>query len=121
MLTEEQKKNILKEYLDTIKNVTDEEYIRRVWIRCEGPEYDAYDETRCFFFDDYDYVINEYKDFKITEYQLATLKKFLHALDNLPYIDPFEEETLKSSEWQNVMILAKEVLKAFDYKKNPSV
>ena len=57
------RKQILVSCLETIKDISDKEYQKRVWIRGEGPEVDDFDEAVCDFFGDGDPIIENYKDF----------------------------------------------------------
>ena len=70
------KKQILTSVLETIEGISNKEYQKRVWIRGEGPEVDDFDETCCNFFGDGDPLLENYKDFEITESQYQLLKKF---------------------------------------------
>ena len=120
LITDENRKNILNEYLRRVYHVSDKECQRRVWIRGEGPECDDFDETCCHFFDDGDPVLENYKDFWITDGQYQVLKKFRDkfrifsddAYCPLKFID--------TPEWDEITEMAKEVLKAFDWQDTDS-
>ena len=51
MLTEEDKKYILNEFLINISHISNKEYQRRIWIKGEGPECGDFDEAICPFSD----------------------------------------------------------------------
>lgn len=54
---------------ETIEGISDKEYQKRGWIRGEGLEVDDFDETTCNFFQDGNGVIQNYKDFGLTDKQ----------------------------------------------------
>ena len=118
--TEEDKKYILNKHLRNISGIGDKEYQKKVWIRGEGPEVDDFDETVCYFFDNGDHILENYQDYKITESQYNILKNFRDEFesfndgDHRPYLP---EEFIDTPEWEKIMNMAKEVLKAFDYQK----
>ena len=118
--TEEDKKYILNQHLRNISGIGDKEYQKKVWIRGEGPEVDDFDETVCYFFDNGDHILENYQDYKITESQYNILKNFRDEFesfndgDHRPYLP---EEFIDTPEWEKIMNMAKEVLKAFDYQK----
>jgi hypothetical protein len=120
--TEERKKRILYNYLTSIFIISDKEYQKRVWIRGEGAEVDEYDETVCHFFDDGDPILEAYKDYHITEEQYILLKKFRDEFEVFDDSDVAEDSLpelfIDTPEWETVMNSAKEVLKAFNYKKS---
>ena len=70
------KKQILFTFLGNIRDISDKNYQKRVWIRGEGPECDSFDETCCQFFPIEEDILENYKQFNITEMQRDILKKF---------------------------------------------
>jgi hypothetical protein len=117
MLTNKANKQILMSVLETINNISDKKYQKRVWIQGEGPEVDDFDETCCNFFGDGDPLLENYKEFGLTESQYLLLKKFrdkFRAFSDKCY---HPSEFIDTPEWQKITEMAKEVLKAFDYKK----
>jgi hypothetical protein len=108
---------ILNSVLETIKGISDKEYQKRVWIRGEGPEVDDFDETTCNFLQDGNGVIQNYIDFGLTEAQYQLLKKFRKEFKLFSDENDFPEEFIDTPEWARIINLAKDVLKAFDYKK----
>ena len=118
-LTEQDKKYILNEFLRLISHITDKEYQKRVWILGQGPEVDDFDETVCHFFDDGDPILKNYKDYGITNVQYHLLTNFRAAFEafvnsSKPYLP---EDFINTVEWGGIIILAKDVLKEFNYKK----
>ena len=115
------RKQILTSVLETIEGISDKEYQKRVWIRGEGSEVDDFDETTCNFFQDGNGVIQNYKDFGLSDKQHQILAKFRDEFDafcNGPALKHYlPENFIDTPEWERIMNLAKEVLKAFDYPK----
>lgn len=113
------RKQILESCLDIIEGISNKEYQKRVWIRGEGPEVDDFDETVCNFFQDGNGIIEDYKDFGLTEKQYHILVKFREAFEafcdgpGLTYYLP--ELFIDTPEWYKIVEMAKEVLKAFNY------
>jgi hypothetical protein len=120
MLTNENKKYILNEHLRNIYHISDKEYQRRIWIRGEGPECDDFDETCCHFFDDGDPILENYKDFGITESQYQILKNFRKQFRTFSDENNWPHKFIETPEWATIMNLAKDVLKAFNYSKTRS-
>lgn len=116
------RKQILASCLEIIAGISDKEYQKRVWIRGEGLEVDDFDETVCNFFQDGNGIIQNYKDFGITDKQYYLLVKFRDEFDAfrrgpaLKYYLP--QEFIDTPEWGKVTEMAKEVLKAFNYRKS---
>ena len=116
MLTDENKRNIIKQHLRNIHHISDKEYQRRVWIRAEGPECDDFDEAVNYFFDDGDPILKNYKDFWITDSQYQILKKFRDKFEVFADDNHWPPFFIDTSEWHQITEMAKEVLQAFDYK-----
>jgi len=117
MLTEEDKKNILNLVLSVISDITDKKYQERIWIRREGPEIDDFIEACCVFFSDCDPMLEKYRDFRITDSQYKILKNFRDRFKTFSNKYDFAEEFIDTPEWDEIREMAKEVLKAFNYKK----
>jgi len=117
MLTPKAKKQILECLLETVEGISDKNYQKRVWIRGEGPEFDDFDETCCHFFQEGDGIIEKYKEFELTQSQYVTLKRFRNLFDEFSRKNDFPQEFIDTPEWARIMAMAKEVLKAFKYKK----
>ncbi len=110
---------ILNSVLDTIAGISDKEYQKRIWIRGEGPECDDFDETCCNFFGDGDPLIDNYKEFGISEDQYKVLVKFRDNFEVFcagPALEYYlTQNFIDIPEWSKIMEEAKEVLVAFNY------
>jgi hypothetical protein len=78
MLTEENRKDILNSFLETIRSISDIAYQRRAWILGEPPGTD-FDETVNNYSIDAEGILGHYKDFKITEGQYHLLKTLMSS------------------------------------------
>ncbi len=116
-LNDEEKKHTFNEYLRHLSHLLDKEYQRRVWIRGEGPECQAFDDAVCDFFDIGDPILSDYKEFGITEIQYSLLKKFRNKFRVFANDNDFPEEFIDTLEWEKITEMAKEILEAFDYPK----
>jgi hypothetical protein len=114
MLTNEDRKQILAGFLDTIEGISNKEYQKRVWIRGEGPEVDDFTETTCHFFDEGDSILEEYRDFGLTNQQYKLLIKFRGKFRTFSDLNDFPEEFIDTAEWAQIIEFAKEVLSEFN-------
>ena len=105
-------------FLSILDNISDKAYQKRIWITGEGPEVDDFDETVCHFFQEGDAIIENYKEFGLTEHQHQLLKKFRDAFTDFADRHDLPEEFIDSPEWSKIMDLAKDVLKSFNFQKN---
>jgi len=117
MLTKKAKKKILTSVLETIDNISDKKYQKRIWIHGEGPEVDDFDETCCNFFGDGDPLLENYTDFGLTKSQYLLLKKFRDKFRSFSNKNFHPSEFIDTPEWKEVMEMAKEVLRVFDYRR----
>ena len=120
-INREDREQILISVLENIEGISDKEYQRRVWIRGEGPECDDFDETVCNFFQDGNGIIENYKDFEITDKQYHLLVKFRNEFENFcdgPALEYYLPQLfIDTPEWGKITEMAKEVLLAFSYQK----
>jgi hypothetical protein len=119
-LSDADKKYILNEFLRNISHISDEAYQRRIWILGEGPECDDFDESMCHFFDDGAPILSDYKNFGITDAQYDLLIKLRDQLDHFSQYNYPPQKFIESLEWKKIMMMAKEVLEAFNYQKTSS-
>ena len=115
MLTKEIGEKMLKNLMETIVSISDKEYQKRVWIQGNGPEIDDFDETVCKFFDNGNPILNEYRKCDITENQYQILKKFYDRFSIFSDNNGWPPFFIDSPEWNEIINMAKEVLKAFHY------
>lgn len=116
-LTDEAKRDILNFVLERVANIANKEYQKRIWIRGEGPEVDDFDETACHFLHEGGGVLEEYKEFGITESQYYLLKSLRDEFQAFSNKNNWPQDFIDTPEWGKIMNLAKEVLKAFHYQK----
>lgn len=118
MSTDEQKKQILNDFFEVIGGISNREYQKRVWILGEGPECDDFTETTCYFFDDGEPILNNYKDYGITEDQFKKLLNFYKLYEAFVYGDrPYlAQDFIDTDEWKIITERAKEILESFNYK-----
>lgn len=114
---------ILEEFLKNIFRLSDEAYQQRVWVQAAGPECNDIDDSVCDFFDDGDPILENYKEFGITEIQFEILMNLHQKLRiftdsyGVYYPDKSTEKLIKMPEWREIRNLAKEVLNAFNFHK----
>lgn len=117
-LTEEDKKYILNEHLRHISSIADKEYQKRVWVYGKGPEVDSFEDTVCDFFITCDSILENYKDFRITDNQYNILRDFRDQFRIFSDQNNYPEEFIDSSEWEKITKMAKQILQEFAYKKS---
>jgi hypothetical protein len=112
-------KYILNNVLKRIEAISNKDYQKRIWIEGKGPECDDFDETAEYFLLEGESIVKNYKEFGLTDNQYQLLKKLLINFDtfsNSPERGYLPQVFIESPEWTNITELAKEVLKAFDWK-----
>lgn len=114
------RKQIMESLLETIEGISDKNYQTRTWIMGEGPFVDDFDETVCHFFQEGDDIIEEYKEYGLTEHQYQLLKKFRDEFEIFQRKNHYPPEFINSPEWDKIMQSAKEVLHAFNYTQGDS-
>jgi len=112
----EDKKQIIKLFLQNIDRIANKEYQKRVWIEGRGPECHDFDEAVNEFFGDGDPILKNYQNYGLNQMQLQILKKFHTEFEYFANCHDFPEEFIDTPEWANITYLAKDVLKAFNYK-----
>ncbi len=114
------KQQILKCFLETVAEISDEDFQERIWVKGLGPECSSFEEAICHFFDDGEPILKNYKEFKITDKQYEEVIQLCDELqkycDKVPVVVN-DQEVLEDPEWGKIIKIAKEVLEAFDYKK----
>ena len=115
-LSNENKKQIMHGFIKIFTRISNEEYQKRVWIKAEGPEWDDFDDTYCDFFQQGDPILENYKDFGITNTQYRLLIKFRNAFKAFPEKHELSQNFTATHDWKKIMVMAKEILKAFNYQ-----
>jgi len=116
------RKQILEGFIEVFTRISNEEYQKRIWVRGKGPECDDFTEIVCQFFDIGEPVLDNYKNFNISDSQYDLLIKFRDEFETFrvgPGRNYLPEQFLESPEWKKIIELAKEVLEAFHYQKLP--
>ena len=75
------------------------------------------DETCCRFFDDGASVLENYKDFWITDSQYHILKNFWDKFEAFADDNHWPHKFIDTPEWNEITEMAKEVLKVFNYEE----
>ncbi len=109
------RKQILETVLEIIRDISDKDYQRRVWIREEGPEVDDFIETVCVFSSQGDGVIKEFKEFGLTDSQCQIFKRFRDHFHAFAADNDWPHLFIDTPEWTKITEEAKEVLKAFNH------
>lgn len=109
------RKQIMETFIRMIDHISNKEYQKRAWIKGEEADFD---EAVCLFFGEGDPILENYKDFGITEDQYVLLKNLRDKFRIFADKNDFPEEFIDTPEWAQIMNLAKEVLKTLNYQKN---
>jgi len=115
----------LNALLEEIAGISDKDYQIRIWIRGEGPECDDFDETVCRYFDEIDKLLNNKQDYNLLQNQFNLLSQFDHEFrafcHNPPQKQCLPQFFIDTPEWTYITELGSKVLKAFNYKKTPTL
>jgi hypothetical protein len=111
------KKQIVEGFIDIFTRIASKEYQKKTWIKGEGPDVDDFDDTVNDFFGECDSILENYKDFDITENQYQILKKFRDEFRTFSDENNWPHEFIDTPEWDKITKMAKEVLLAFNYQK----
>ena len=116
-LTDEDKKQIVKGFINVFARISNAEYQQRIWIKGEGPECDDFDDTVCDFFDQGDPILENYKELGITETQYELLMQFRKIFYEFVKKNDHPQEFIYNDEWKMIMEMAKAILHAFNSQK----
>lgn len=116
-MSDEQKSQILKGFIDLFTRISSIEYQKRIWIREEGPEADDFDDVVNEFFIECDSILDNYRDFGMTLIQYQILKNFKGKFREFSDEHDFPQEFIDTLEWKKITEMAKDVLAAFNYQK----
>jgi hypothetical protein len=108
----------LRRILDATRDLADERYQERVWVRGEGPEVDSSTEAVCRLVDDYDlptFLAEAAKKAWLSKPQLTALERLdvalAHHASNRENAD--DATMIQSPGWTKIRKLAKATLEAF--------
>lgn len=116
-LSDKDKKQILEGFIDIFTRISNKEYQKRIWVKGEGPEVDDFDDTVCDFFGECDPILENYKDFGITDNQYELLVKFRDEFRDFSRKRDLPPDFLDFPEWGKITERAKEVLQALTIAK----
>jgi len=111
--SDEDKKQILEEFLQNIYRISNKEYQNRIWIEGAGPECHDFDEAVNAFFGDGEPILENYQNYGLSQIQYRILKKLRDEFRIFADNNDLPEEFIDTPEWAQIMDSAKEVLKAF--------
>lgn len=120
MLEKKVVKQMLINLLEIISDISDKDYQKRAWINGEPPGTD-FDETVCQFVDIGDQILENYQNFGITDSQYQILRKFRDIFGAFWEDNSWPPFFIDSPEWNEIIEMAKEVLKAFNYPEAQNI
>jgi hypothetical protein len=108
----------LRRILEATRDLADEAYQERVWVRGNGPEVDSSTEAVCRLVDDYDlatFLDEAAKNAWISKDQIAALQRLDVALARYASngADADDATRIQSPGWKKIRKLAKVTLEAF--------
>jgi hypothetical protein len=108
----------LRRILEATRDLADEAYQERVWVRGEGPEVDSSPEAICRLVDDYDFATfldEAAKNAWVSQDQLAALQRLDAALAHYAGNgeDGDDATRIRSPGWRKIRKIAKATLEAF--------
>lgn len=109
-----EKKQIIESFIRMVNHISDKEYQRKAWIRGEEADFD---EAVCLFFGDGDPILENYKEYGITDAQYRSLKKLRDEFRVFSDENYSPDEFIDTLEWDRIVSLAAEVLKEFNFRK----
>jgi hypothetical protein len=113
------KSQTVRIFLETIAEIFGKKHQERAWVLREDSEDD--DDTICDFFVMCDFILEKYKDLGITEAQHQILEKFRDKCKSFSDENGWPPAFIASPELREIMEMAREVLKAFDYDVLPPI
>ena len=108
----------LRRILEATRDLADERYQQRVWVRGEGPEVDSSTEAVCRLVEDYDlatFLDEAAKNAWVSTDQIAALQRLDVALARHASNgeDADDATRIQSPGWKKIRNLAKATLEAF--------
>ena len=113
---ENTKNQVVRSFVRIIDHIADKEYQKRAWIQGEPPGTD-YDETINLYSEIGDPLLENHKNFGITEDQYQVMKKFREKFEAFWEENHWPPDFIDTPEWDEIVSMAKEVLAAFNYEK----
>lgn len=105
------REKVLRRLTENLKDMSDIDYQKRVWLRGEGPEVDSYCEFVNTFYPDIENVLENFDDFNLTEQQRIQIARLYNEFDKFKHTYYDEYEFIDSQEWKEIRELAAETLK----------
>jgi hypothetical protein len=108
----------LRRILEATRDLADERYQQRVWVRGQGPEVDSSTEAVCRLVDDYDLVAfldEATKNAWVSKDQIAALRRLDAALARYASNGGGDDDAtrIRSPGWEQIRKVAKATLEAF--------
>jgi hypothetical protein len=107
----------LRRILDTTRDLADERYQERVWVRAEGPEVDSSTEALVRLLDDYElnaFIAEASDKAWVSNDQLAALRTLENALESHVARDQRSSEApIANPAWRRIRKLANATLETF--------
>lgn len=98
---------------EELESLADKDYQRRVWIGGEGPDFD---EAVIRFSEVIDSIFEKAEKIGVSDSQLQILKKFYNEFQKFSDDNDLPQLFIDTPEWTRITLMAKEVLKAFNYR-----
>jgi hypothetical protein len=105
----------METYMSIISHLADKEYQKRTWIRGEPPGTD-FDETVNLYADIGDPILENYKDYRISDREYQILGKLRNSFEVFWENNHWPPKFIDTPEWDEITKMAKEVLEAFHYR-----
>ena len=111
---------LVRSLLETIQWISDKDYQRRIWINAEGPECNDFGETVNMYSSDIDWIFQHYQQCTISEIQILILRKFHNKFKEFWQDNDWPASFIDTLEWNEIVEMAKEVLREFHYNPETS-
>lgn len=108
---------LLNDFIDIFTRISSKDYQIRIWINGKGPQVNDFNDTVNNLFLECDFILENYKDFGIIDNQYHMLKNFQDKFRAFSDKNSLPTEFIDTPEWEEIVEMAKEILKTFNYKK----
>ncbi len=119
MLSESEKKQVRGYVLDAVAGIANRSYQEQVWVRGEGGIVDSYEEALDAILHDGKHMLKNWKEFHILAHQKDVLACFVDQLGQFALEHSSYACFAHTSKWREIMNLAKGVLDAFGWERDP--